>query len=247
MHVGGKHGHNHAALGLLEHIDKSLADFGFAHGVALALHVGGFAQKGQHALAAQLGKARKVGYLAVDGGKVDLEIAREHNGARRAGDGNGHRTGNGVVYMQKAHGKAAQAQHVAGLDHVEGHTGDAVLLELEIHQRQRQLCAVQRHGNLAQHIGRGADMVLVAVGKQHAADPLAVFDQIRYIRNHQVNAQHVFLGENGTAVHHQHIFAIFDHGDIFTKFIYAAKRDDAELLRNFCHWSLLTLRRPREC
>ena len=126
--VGGEHGHDHAALGLLEHVYEGLADFGFAHGIALALNVGGFAKEGQNAVSAKLGKAGEVGYLAVDRGIVHFKIAAENDGSGGAGNGDGNGSGNGVVHMDKAHRKAPKADFVARLNYVEGNTGNAVFL-----------------------------------------------------------------------------------------------------------------------
>ena len=239
--VGGEHGHDHPAFGLLEHVDKGLADLGLAHGVAFAGDVGGFAQEAHHAVVAQHGKTGQVGDFAVDGGKVHLEVAAEDDGACRAGDGDGHGPRDGMVHMNKFDMEASQIQFVPGLDHVERNSGDAVLLELEIHQRQRQLGAVQGHGHLAEHIGRCADVVLVTVRQKHAADAVLVLDQISYVGNDQIHAQHVFFGEDGAAVHDQHILAVFHHSDVFAKFVYAAQRNNAEFfLLLLCHNGLLS-------
>ena len=147
--------------------------------------------------------------------------------------------------MKEAHLKTPQADHVARTHHVERHARDAVLLELEVHQRKRQLGAVEGHGHLPQHIGRGPDVVLVPVGEQHAPDALAVFDEVGHIRDDQVYAQHVFLGEDGAAVHHQHVFSVFDNGDVFAEFIHTSQGDDADFVFALCHWSLLLRGAPR--
>ena len=124
--------------------------------------------------------------------------------------------------MDKADMEAAQPNLVMRLDYVELDARDAVLLELEIHQRQRELGAVQGHGYLTQHIWRGADVILMTVREQHAPDALAVFDEVGHIRDDQIHAQHVLFGEDGPAVHHQHVVAVLHNGDVFAKFINAA-------------------------
>ena len=244
MHVGGEHGHDHPALGLLEHVDEGLADLGLAHGVTLAGDIGGFAQEAHHAVVAQHGKAGQVRNLAVDGGEVHLKVAAENDRARRAGDGNGHGPCDGMVHVDKFDMEATQIQFVPGLDDVERNPGDAVLLELEIHQRQRQLGAVQGHGHLTEHVGGGADMVFMAVGQKHPADAILVLDQVGHVGNDQIHAQHIFLRENGTAVHYQHILAVFHHGDVFAEFVHAAQRNDPKLffllLCLLCHNGLLS-------
>ncbi len=49
MDIRGKHSHNDATFGLLKHIHERMPDFGFADGVALALHIGAFAHERQNA------------------------------------------------------------------------------------------------------------------------------------------------------------------------------------------------------
>ena len=104
----------------------------------------------------------------------------------------------------------------------------SVLLELELDQRQRQPRAVNRHhaAQLLDHIGDRADVILVAVGNENAADLVAVALQIGHVRNHQINAQHILLREDGTAVQDHDIVRIFQHIDIFADFFNPAQRDD---------------------
>ena len=227
MDVGGEHGHDHAALGLLEHINKRLSDLGFAHGMPLALHVGGFAKQGKHALLAEGGKAGQVDGLAVDGGKVHLKVAGHDDGAGGTGDGERYRSGDGVVDVNKTYLEAAQRDFVSGPDDVKRNAGDAVLLKLQIHQRERELGAVKRHGYLAKHVGGRADVIFVPVREEQAADAVLVFDEIGDVRDHKIDAQHILFGEDRAAVHNDHIVAIFDSGNIFSKFIHTAQRDDA--------------------
>ena len=56
-----------------------------------------------------------------------------------------------------------------------GSSFEVVFLQPPLHQRQREGGAVDRHIDLAQEIGHGADVVLVAVGQNQGADVLPGF------------------------------------------------------------------------
>ena len=47
---------------------------------------------------------------------------------------------------------------------------DAMLLELQFHQRQRELCAIHRDIEFIEHIRRSADMILMAMGQHETFD-----------------------------------------------------------------------------
>lgn len=80
------------------------------------------------------------------------------------GDGQGHspRDPEWFTWINSTE-KLPSTHYVLGLDHVELDAEDAVLFELEIHQRKGQFGAIQGHGHLAQHIGCCTDVILVAV------------------------------------------------------------------------------------
>ena len=61
-----------------------------------------------------------------------------------------------------------------------------------------------------------------------SADTVTVFDQVGNVGDDQVDAQHVLLGKDGTAVHHDDILAILNDINIFADFLDTAQRDDAD-------------------
>ena len=67
-------------------------------------------------------------------------------------------------------------------------------------------------------------MVLMTVGEHIAAHPVFVGGQVGSVRYYQIDAQHIVVGENGAAVHHQDIIFIFNGGHVFADFIDAAQR-----------------------
>ena len=223
VNVAGKHGHNDPPLGIPEQILKGGADLHFAHGLTGTLHVGGFTQQCHNALLTQRRQGLQVRNLTVNGGVVYLEVAADHHRACRAGQCNGACPGNGVAYMDELAGKLAQLNFIPRLHHMHGDVGHPVLLHLQIHQGQGQLGAVQRCRYLPKDVRRCADVILMAVGKQVTPNVLLLRYQVADIRDHQVNAQHIFLWENAAAVHHHNVVFILEDCHVLTNFIHTAQ------------------------
>ena len=81
------------------------------------------------------------------------------------------------------------------------------------------------------HIRQRADVVLVAVGDEEAAELLLIFCKIGDVRNDKVHAVHVVLGEAEAAVDDDHVLAVFQHGHVLADLIQTAERND---LQFFC-------------
>ena len=227
VHVAGEHGDDDAARGLLELVVEGGGHLLFGHGVARALGIGGIRHQKQHALLSQLGEPAQVDGRAVQGRVVHLEVAGVHDQAHGRVDRQGARAGDGVVHVDELHREAARLDHVALGDHVQrGHVLQPVLLELMLAQRQRQLRAVHGRGQIAQHIGHRADVVLVAVGDEIAANLVLVVLQIAGVGDHQVHAGHVLPGEDAAQVDHDDVVLIFQYRQVFADFAQAAQRYD---------------------
>ena len=226
--IAGEHGDDDAPVRLLEVFGEGLAHLALAHGVAGALDVGRVGQQGQYALIAQLGEAAQVDLVIVDGGIVDLEVAGMHHRAHRRMDGHRHRAGDRVGDVDKLHAECARLHHVARTDHVHLDVVDAMLLELVLDQRQRQPGAVHRGGNLRQDIGTGADVILMAVCDEIAAQARGVLFKVGCIGDDQVYARHVVARENRTQIDHDDVVLIFVDRHVLADFAQSAQRNDAK-------------------
>ena len=89
------------------------------HCVAWALDVRRIREQRQNALLAKLAEAGKVDDLAVDGRRVDLEVARVDNGAKACVDGERDRVRDGVVRVNELDAETAQLDGVARADMVQ--------------------------------------------------------------------------------------------------------------------------------
>ena len=130
----------------------------------------------------------------------------------------------------------------SGLYHVTGLMGDEldlvcqlVLFQLQLNQTVGHSSAMDRAVYLPHGIGNGTDMVFMSVGDEEAPELLLVSHQIGKIRNHQVNAVHVFLGEAHAAVDDDHILAVFQDGDVFADLIQTAQGDNFQFFSQFCN------------
>ncbi len=104
VHVGGEGGDDDALLAAPEQASKEAPTLRSALGVKPGRStLVESAQKGQHALLAQLTQPGQVDHAAPDGGGVDLKVAGVDARAHRALDGKGHRVGDGVVDMDEFH------------------------------------------------------------------------------------------------------------------------------------------------
>ena len=86
--------------------------------------------------------------------------------------------------------------------------------------------AIDGDVQLFEDIGNRADVILVTVGDEHTPQLFLVGHQIGKIGDHQIHAVHIFIGETDTAVHHDHILAILQDGDVLADLIQTAQRDN---------------------
>jgi hypothetical protein len=100
-----------------------------------------------------------------------------------------------------------------------------VLLELD---RDKSLCklgGIYGKVELRQDVGEGADVVLVAVRDDDAAQLVFVLEQVSYVRYEKVDSQHLVLGEHHAAVDDEDVFAVFDGHHVLADFAEAAEWD----------------------
>ena len=88
----------------------------------------------------------------------------------------------------------------------------------------------------------GNDMIIVTVGQKDTADPVRVLFQIGDVRDHQIYAKHIVVGERQAAVHNDDVVAVFQNSDVFTDLVQTAQHHNAELgcVLFFCHKAILS-------
>ena len=85
-----------------------------------------------------------------------------------------------------------------------------MLFEPALDQRQREGRAVNRDIHLRQQKRDAADVVLVAVGENQAADVLAILLKIGEVGRDDIDAQQFRIGEHHARVEHDDVVAVAD-------------------------------------
>lgn len=124
--------------------------------------------------------------------------------------------------------EGAQAFAIA-LGDLERVRADAVLLELRLDEGERQLGADQRDVRLlAQEVRNAADVVLVAVREHDAVDVVEAVPDGREVRQDQVDAGLLLLGEEDAAVDDEQAAVVLEDRHVAADLTEAAERGDAQ-------------------
>ena len=180
------------------------------------------------ALGAEPGPAAEVGHPAVERQLVHLEVAGVQHRPRRGTDRDAQRIRDRVVDREELAREGAEllGDPFADLERVRR---DPVLGELALDQRQGQPRADERDvGLLPQQVRHAADVVLVAVREHEGVDVVPAVPQVVEVRQDQVDAGLLGLGEEHPAVDDQQPAAVLEHGHVATDLADPAESDDPE-------------------
>src|SRR5271157_332153 len=230
MQRSGEAGNQHPPLGLGHDLGEPLAHAPLGGRHARPLGVGGIGEEGQHTFAAIVGQGVQVAHPSVGRRGVELEVARVDHGADGSGDGQPARVDDAVREVDQLHVERAYVERLAGQHLAQLHqVSQFVLLQLAANERQRERRTVNRSVDLVQHVGQGADVVLVGVRQDDGADPLAVLAQISDVRNHHVHAQQFGVGKHETAVDDDDVAAILDRHHVHAELTQASQWNGSQL------------------
>ena len=124
---------------------------------------------------------------------------------------------NTVVGLDKFHAEITQIDGLSELHHFTlGLLHKIVLGQLVLNNAHGKTGCVDRDINITQHIGQCSDMVLMSVGDDETFYLVDVILQIGYIRDDQVDSQHVICWERQTAVHHNNTVLILEGSNVHT-------------------------------
>ena len=179
VHVGSKGRDDDALVAAGKKLVKALTDLPLRGGMSRVFRVCGIAQQREHAFLAELAEAREIDHPAGDRRQVDLEIARVHHGAERRSDGKRHGIGDAVVDVDEFYRKTPETKRRAGLPNKDLRVVEQVmLLEFEFNERGRERQRVDGDVQFPDQIRHGADVVLMTMGQDQAADPVCVCFQV---------------------------------------------------------------------
>ena len=231
--VAGEGGHDDAALEPLHDLAEGLAHGPLRGGVAGVLGPRRVGHQAEHALLAEAREVVEVGALAVHRGLVELEVAGMDDVADGRPEADAHRVGDGVADAEGGRVEVAQLHRLAGLQRQQRVVAELVLLDLVAQQPARQRGGVDGHaGELRQDVGQPAHVVLVGVGDEEGLDALALVPQVGDVGHHEVDAEHLLVGEHQAAVDDDDLVAELEDRHVLADLADAAERDDAQdLLR----------------
>ena len=212
-------------VGVREHVVEHRADLGLGRHEARHLGVGGVHHEEVHALLAEAGEGAQVGDAAVERQLVHLEVTGVQHGAGGGGDRHGERVRDGVVDRDELAVEDAELLALPFL-HLEGVGLDAVLLELRLDERERQARADQRDV-LAQpqQVRHGTDVVLVPVRQHDRLDVVEAVLDVVEVRQDQVHAGLVVLGEQHAAVDDEQLSGMLQDRHVASHLAQAAEGD----------------------
>jgi len=84
-----------------------------------------------------------------------------------------------------------------------------------LYETTRERCGIDGRGYLLEQVGQRSDMILVAVGQYDAAYVVAVFHEVRPVRDDEIDAEHIILGEHQSRVDDQKVVTIFQYSAVF--------------------------------
>ena len=230
--VGRERRHQDPALRRREDGRESLTDGPLARRRPLLLRVGAVAEQQQHALVADARQPCQVGRLALHRRAVDLEVARVHDDAGGRAHHERACVRDGVGRVHPFDVEAAERARVARAHRVQlGRLDEPVLAQLVAQEAEGQRRAVDGHGQARQHVRQRADVVLVPVGQDDAADVRDALLEPRDVRDHQVDAEHLLLREHQAGVDHHDVVAAAEREHVAADLAESPERDQRELRR----------------
>ena len=229
VHVAGEAGHDDALLGSREDVGQHRPDRALRHHDARHLGVRGVGQQQVNAVGAEPGEPAEVGQPVVQRQLVHLEVAGVQDDPGRRLDRDRERVRDRVVDREEL-----QLPRTEGLLSPPASTStstgrDPVLGELGADQRQRQPRPDQRDvGPLPQQVRNAADVVLVRMRQHQRVDLVQPALERGEVRQDQVDAGLVVLGEQDAAVDDEQPAGVLEDRHVAADLAEAAERDQAQ-------------------
>jgi hypothetical protein len=228
VHVAREARDDHPLLGAGDHALEHRPDLALRHDEARHLGVGGVHEEQVDALVTEAGEACEVGEPAVERQLVELDVTGVQDQPGRGAHGDRQRVRDGVVDREEL-ALEVPVGNPAALDDLDEVRGEPVFPALGGDQRECEPRAHHRQvGAVAQQERHGADVVLVAVGEHDRVDVVHAGLDRAEVRQDQVDARLLVLGEEHAAVDDEQAPAVLEHGHVPADFADPAECDDAE-------------------
>ena len=229
VHVRGEGGDDDLAGCLAENLVEDRANLAFGRDKARDQGIRGVHHEQVDAFLTHAGEGAQVGQAPVQRQLIHLEVTRNQDVARTRAHEDRERVGNRVGDGDEFEVEGADAEAVALGDDGEARVGQAVFAQLGGNEGQGQVGAVDRD-IVAQfkQIGHGTDVVLVAVGEDHAHDVVHAVLDPGEIGEDEVDAGLAFLGEEDAAVHDQELAPVLEDVHVTADLAKTSQRDHSQ-------------------
>ena len=225
----GKGGDHQLAVCAGEDLLERLDDLDFGTREAASIDIRAVREQREHALAAQLGEAMEIEVLTVDRRLVDLEVARVHDRACRARDGQRHTIRHAVRHPDEFDLERTDSHFVARLNPLEAFSGvDTMLHEFRLDERKGHGRAVDRTIEERHDIRHAADVILVAMGQDQRLQLAAPRLDVREIGDNKVDAKLIRFREHHAGIDQDGGVLPRDRHHVHAELAQAAERDDLE-------------------
>ena len=141
---------------------------------------------------------------------MELEISRMKHDAEGRLDGNPQSVGDRVTDGNERDLEDAKRDRFSRFDlHQPRLVSRRGLQHLPLDHPQSKFGAVHGNVEFGQHERQRADMVLMAMGDQDAADFFSILFKIGDIGNDKVDAQHLLIGKHQAGIDHHNVIFVF--------------------------------------
>ena len=220
-------------------IVKGLAHCLFGRCEAGALRVRGIAHQCKDSLSAKLRKPLQVNGITEYRCVIYLKVSCVDNNTRRGINRQGGGIHDTVIRPDKFHTQLSQIDGLPELYHLALCAFNQIMfLQLILDNSHGQPCRIDRHIDLAEHIGKRTDMILMSVRNDECLDPVDVILQVGHIGNDEINSQHVVRRERQTTIHHNNTVFVFKGSNVHANLFQPAQRDHFQLGTTVIHFFL---------
>ena len=187
-------------------------------------------EKGEDTVLAVLGESLQIKRSVVSGREIDFEIAGVDDDADGRVDGEGDAIDQAVGDADGDDAEGTEIEALVGKNFDElGFVEQAMFFELAFNVSQSEFGAVDGDFELGEDPRQAADVVLMAVGEDDAADHGAIFDEIGDVGDDDVDAEQFGLGEHKAGIDDDDVVLPANGSAVHAELAEASQRDDLQL------------------
>ena len=123
-----------------------------------------------------------------------------------------------MIGVDKADFHAAYLYFVTVMNFVKGVIRNVVFFEFPFNEAAYQFRCVHGHVYFIEQVGQAADMVFVTMGNDDSSYFVPVFNQVTHVRDDEVDAEHIVIGEGQTGIDDDNVVSVLDNRHVFADF-----------------------------